>query len=135
MDGLFRIVNPTIGVRHYKWRTVRIDVHDTSLRRKGSHNGENFEFDIIVHDGNTIVIVEVKTTLRVQYVQQFVSKLEKARLWLDEYRNHKVYGAVAFLRSEENSDNFAESHSLFVIRATGNSASIENKQGFIPKAF
>jgi len=110
-------------------------VHDTSMRRKGNHEGENFEFDIIVHNGDSIVIVEVKTTLRVKHVKEFIPKLKKASLWLDEYRNYKVYGAVAFLRAEEKSDVFAESESLFVIRATGNSAKIINRNGFEAKAF
>ena len=110
-------------------------VHDTSTRRKGNHNGENFEFDIIVHNGDSIVIVEVKTTLRVKHVKEFVKKLKKASIWLDEYRNYKILGAVAFLKAEENSDSFAGSEELFVIRATGNSAMIVNPEGFVPRVF
>ncbi len=45
-----------------------IDVHETSPRRKGTQNGEQFEFDIIAHNGNEIIIVEVKTTLT-QFLQ------------------------------------------------------------------
>lgn len=112
-----------------------IEVHDTSMRRKGSHNGENFEFDIIAHNGKEIVIVEVKTTLRTQDVKHFVGKLKKARIWLDEYREYNVYGAVAFLRAEGGSDLYAENEKLFIIKATGNSASIVNQKGFKPKAF
>jgi len=112
-----------------------LSVHDTSTRRKGNHNGENFEFDIIVHNGDSIVVVEVKTTLRVKHVKEFVKKLKKASTWMDEYRNYKVLGAVAYLKAEENSDAFAESENLFVIRATGNSASIVNPEGFEPRIF
>ena len=112
-----------------------LSVHDTSTRRKGNHNGENFEFDIIVHNGDSIVVVEVKTTLRVKHVKEFVKKLKKASTWMDEYKNYKVYGAVAYLKAEENSDAFAESENLFVIRATGNSAAIINPEGFAPRAF
>jgi len=112
-----------------------LNVHDTSLRRKGNHNRQNFEFDIIVHNGDSIVIVEVKTTLRVKYVQQFLKKLSHAREGIEEYKNHKVYGAVAFLKAEEASDIFAENQSLIVIRATGNSAAIINADGFEPAIF
>jgi hypothetical protein len=112
-----------------------MDVHETSQRRKGNHDGQNFEYDIIAHNGNEIVIVEVKTTLRVKSVQEFVQKLQKAREWLSEYKNYKVYGAVAFLRAEENSDTYAEKERLFVIKATGNSSSIINNENFVPKIF
>ena len=112
-----------------------IDVHDTSERRKGNHEGENYEFDIIAHNGTEIVIVEVKTTLRVNDVKSFLSKLSKAKLWLAEYKNFKIYGAVAYLKAEEASDIMAINNGLFSIRATGNSAAITNSVDFVPITF
>lgn len=44
-------------------------------------------------------------------------------------------GAVAYLRADSGSEIFAENERLFVIRATGNSSSIINQEGFIPKIF
>ncbi|MDX1907341.1 MAG: hypothetical protein SF053_09935, partial [Bacteroidia bacterium] len=52
-----------------------IDIHRTTQRVHGNYQGTNYEFDIIAHDGDAIVVVEVKTTLRVQHVKQFVKKL------------------------------------------------------------
>ncbi|HRI02016.1 MAG TPA: hypothetical protein PK006_13275 [Saprospiraceae bacterium] len=112
-----------------------IDVHDTSERRKGNHEGENYEFDIIAHNGSEIVIVEVKTTLRTQDVKLFLSKLAKVKLWLAEYKHFKIYGAVAYLKAEEASDIMAMNKGLFSIRATGNSATITNASEFVPFVF
>ena len=112
-----------------------VQVRATSTRRKGSHNGENYEFDIIAHNGNEIVVVEVKTTLRVKHVNRFLEKLKRVRTWLHEYQNSRVYGAVAFLRAEEESEVYAERNRLFVIRATGDSAAIVNQPGFEPGVF
>ena len=112
-----------------------IDVHDTSERRKGNHEGENYEFDIIAHNGSEIVIVEVKTTLRTQDVKLFLSKLAKVKLWLSEYKHFKIYGAVAYLKAEEASDIMAMNKGLFSIRATGNSATITNASEFVPFVF
>ena len=112
-----------------------IDVHDTSERRKGNHEGENYEFDIIAHNGTEIVIVEVKTTLRVNDVKSFLSKLSKTKLWLAEYKNFKIYGAIAYLKAEEASDIMAMNNGLFSIRATGNSAAITNSDDFVPVTF
>ena len=117
------------------FRQEGFDVHDTSQRRKGSHHGQNFEFDIIVHNGDSIIIVEVKTTLRVNDVKHFLYKLSHAKEWLEEYKNHKIYGAMAYLRADEQSTSFAEAQSLYVIRATGNSAAIVNSKGFVAKAY
>ncbi len=112
-----------------------IDVHETSQRRKGNHEGMNFEFDIIAHNGNEIVITEVKTTLTISDVKDFIKKLKNARIWLKEFSNFKVLGAVAFLHSEGSSDNYAMNNGLFAIKATGNSSSIINEDSFKPRSF
>jgi len=112
-----------------------IPVQSITQRREGSFQGQNYEFDLIAHNGAEIVIVEVKTTLRASHVRKFLEQLKQVHTWLPEYKDYKVYGAVAFLRSEENSREYALNEGLFVIRATGNSASIENPEDFKPRAF
>jgi Holliday junction resolvase-like predicted endonuclease len=112
-----------------------IKTTETSMRRKGSHNGQNFEFDIIAHNGGEIVIIEVKTTLKTQDVKQFIEKLKAAKIYMQEYKDYKIYGAVACLRADSGSEVYAENEKLFVIKATGNSAHILNKKGFVPKGF
>ena len=112
-----------------------INVHETSMRRKGGLGGENFEFDIIAHNGNEIVIVEVKTTLKVKDVDHFVTKLQMAKSWMQEYSDYNVYGAIAYLKEESGSAVYAEKQKLFVIRATGKSALITNQENFVPRIF
>ena len=110
-----------------------IEVHDTAERLRGVHGGKQFEFDIIAKNGNEIVIISVKSTLTVKYVNEHLDDLKHASVWLKEYANHKIFGAVAFLRAHEKSDLYAEVMGLFVIKATGDSASIINQESFIPK--
>jgi Holliday junction resolvase len=112
-----------------------IKVNSTSTRRKGSYGGESFEFAIIAHNGEEIVVVEVKTTLRIKHVNRFIERLNRVKTWLPEYKNARVYGAVAFQRADEESAIFAERQKLFAIRATGDSAAIVNQPGFVPRAF
>ena len=112
-----------------------IQVNDTSTRRKGSRNGESYEFDIIAHNGEEIVIVEVKTTLRVGLVKKFIKRLQQARHYLPEFRTYRVFGAVAYLRAEQASDQHAQNQGLFVVRATGDSAAIVNPADFQPRQF
>ena len=112
-----------------------IPVHDTYERRKGIHNGTNYEFDIIASNGKEVVFVEVKTTLRPDDVKHFIEKLYHVKDWLSEYKDNTIYGAVAFLIEDGSSTRMAEKRGLFVIRATGNSASIINKEDFKPFSF
>lgn len=110
-----------------------IDVHRTSTRVSGDYHGRQYEFDIIAHNGSEIVIVEVKSGLNVRKVKEFLDELSQVKIWLHEYKNYKVYGAVAFLKSNEESTKFAERQGLFVIKATGDSSRILNQSDFVAR--
>nr|VFJ58636.1 MAG: hypothetical protein BECKFM1743C_GA0114222_102304 [Candidatus Kentron sp. FM]VFJ59526.1 MAG: hypothetical protein BECKFM1743A_GA0114220_102394 [Candidatus Kentron sp. FM]VFK12113.1 MAG: hypothetical protein BECKFM1743B_GA0114221_102244 [Candidatus Kentron sp. FM] len=107
-----------------------ISIQRTSPRTKGCYQGENYEFDILVVNGSELVIVEVKTTLRPRDVRKFIGKLDNAKTWMSEYASKTIYGAMAFLQADAEADKMAENQRLFVIRATGDSASIVNREGF-----
>ena len=79
--------------------------------------------------------MEVKTTLRAGLVEKFIERFHRAKRYLPEYRNHRVFGAVAYLRAEQRNDHQAQNQGLFVIWATGNSAAIVNPEGFKPREF
>ena len=49
---------------------------------------------------------------------------------MPEYAGRRIYGAVAYLKAHQQSDVRAERLGLFVIRATGSSASITNREEF-----
>ena len=110
-------------------------VEGTTERTVRRRNGEHFEIDILAVNGPEVVVVEVKTTLRSEGVTRFLGKLARFVDWCPEYRGHTIYGAVAFLRSDPDVVTYAERQGLFVIRATGNSASIVNAADFEPRAF
>lgn len=110
-----------------------IEVTGTFQRRSGRRNGIDYEFDIVAITGSEIVIVEVKTTLCSGDVRHFQKKLHHAKKWMPEYSDKKVYGAVAFLTEDSGASKMAEKNGLFVIRATGDSASIMNSPCFVPK--
>ncbi len=96
---------------------------------------KNYEFDIIATNGGEVVVVEVKTTLRMKDVDHFINKLTLFKKIFSHYANKKIYGAIAYLKANEGTGSYSEKQGLFVIRATGNSASIINKKAFKPKIF
>jgi hypothetical protein len=112
-----------------------IQVERTLQRVKGNHKGDNFEYDIIAVNGDEIVIVEVKTTLRPDDVNEFHEKLWKAKTYMSEYKDKAIFGGVAFITADGVSDRMAEKLGFFVIKATGSSSAIVNRPEFIPKAF
>ena len=110
-----------------------IEVHRTLRNVDGKYEDVDFEFDIIAVNGKEIVIVEVKTTLRPDDVTNFIAKLQKAKQWMPEYKNHQIIGAVACLTEQSGSLKMAMKNGLLAIKATGSSASIVNKPDFKPR--
>ena len=117
-----------------------IDITQTHTRsqsewRKPDGHIERREFDIIIANGTEVVVVEVKTTLIPKDISVFLETLRDFRNYFTRYQSETIYGAVAYLTSENKAHLLAEKEGLFLIRATGDSASIINKASFKPKAF
>ena len=116
-------------------RARGIDVDTTSSRHRKRRNGEHMEIDIVAVNGAEAVVVEVKTTLRPEAVRRFVEKLSRFQDWFPDHRGRTIYGALAYLESGEEVARHAERQGLFLIRATGSSASIVNAPDFMPRDY
>ena len=112
-----------------------ITVKSTYTQSHGRRNGEHYEFDILAINGEEVVVVEVKTTLRSEDVNHFLAKLDRFRVYEPHFTGLRVYGAVAYLKTDPSVIRQAERRGLFVIRATGSSASIVNGERFVPRVF
>ena len=112
-----------------------IAVHHTVTNPRQNYGERRWEFDIVAVNGEEVVVVEVKTTLRVPDVDRLIGRLHEFPELMPEYAGRRIYGAVAYLKAYQESDVRAERLGLFVIRATGSSASITNRQEFTPRTF
>ena len=112
-----------------------IAVQHTVTNPRQNYGERRWEFDIVAINGEEVVVVEVKTTLRVPDIDHFVRRLNEFTDLMPEYASRRIYGAVAYLKAHQQSDVRAERLGLFVIRATGSSASITNRDGFTPRTF
>ncbi|MDQ1266703.1 MAG: hypothetical protein QG635_1855, partial [Bacteroidota bacterium] len=63
----------------------QIAVNFTTTRAKLFFNDREYEFDIIAENGSDVVIVEVKTTLRVDDVKEFLEELKMIRTLFPKY--------------------------------------------------
>ena len=113
-----------------------IPITDTTTRLKGKRpDGGNYEFDILAHNGEEMVVVEVKTTLRPDDVKDFMNKLDHLKGWIPRYAQNRIYGAMAWLSADAGAEAMVANRGLFSIRATGDSASIQNAPAFAPRAW
>ncbi len=106
-----------------------------TMSPKKDHGEPRWEIDILAVNDDEVVVVAVKTTLKVWHVDDLLRLLKDFPGLLRAYRDHEVYGAVAYLNADESSAAYAQRQGLYVIRATGSSASITNPEDFQPRRF
>lgn len=118
------------------FRERGIAVSQIAERAKSHRNGKSMEIDILAENADEVVAVEVKTTLRVDDVRRFLSKLERFLAFFPKYSGYHIYGSVAALNIEEEADRFAYRQGLFVLGFVGDGiVEIMNDSQFKPRDF
>jgi len=110
-------------------------VNRTLTREKRLLDNDDYEIDIIAKNGEEIVAVEVKTTLGVSDVQDFLEKLDLFKKAFPDYKNNKLFGGIAYIQKDSDADKYAAKHGLIVIKAVGEGAKITNRKNFKPKCW
>jgi hypothetical protein len=118
------------------FRTRGIQVREVFERGKSRQNGETMEIDLLLVDADEVVVVEVKSTLKVDDVRDFAERLPRFPEFFPHYAQHHIYGAVAGLDIAEGADRFAYKQGLFVLRMEGTGlVKIVNDAAFKPHDF
>jgi predicted AAA+ superfamily ATPase len=112
-----------------------IDVDKVFQRVKTHRNGDEMEVDILAINGEYAVLIEAKSTLKIEDVKEHLERLEKFKTFFPEYSKRKVVGAVGGIVIEEDSDKYAYRNGLFAIGESGDTAVILNDKGFEPKVW
>ena len=113
-----------------------LQVNQMTERRTGrDHQGREIEVDMTLVNGNTIVVVEVKTTLKIEDVLWHLDKLGRFKEAFREYAEWNVQGGLAAMHFEEESDRYAFRKGLWVLRCQDGITGIANAENFRPENF
>jgi hypothetical protein len=110
-----------------------IPVQMVSQRVKKRRGGATLEIDVLVVNAGHVVVVEVKASLGVADVREFLDELGQFRDFFPEYADWQVHGAVAGMRIEDGADRYAYRQGLFVLAQTSDTVKILNDANFQPK--
>ena len=91
------------------------------------------EIDILAVDTTDVVLVECKSKLSKDDVDEFIEKLQNFKIAFPAYQTYQAYGAVAGIEINQGVDRYAYQQGLFVIRPSGDTVEIVNDQKFQAK--
>ncbi|MDR3162109.1 MAG: hypothetical protein LBU28_10930 [Spirochaetaceae bacterium] len=94
------------------------------------------EIDILLENGSTALMVEVKSKLTIDDVKEHLERIGKLRRYADEHGDaRKFLGAVAGGIIPEDVKPFAIKNGLFVIEQSGETSVIAVPDGFVPRSW
>ena len=112
-----------------------IPVHQVAQRLKRHLAEKTLEIDVLVTNEAHVLVVEVKSTLGVTDVKEFIEDLSQFRLFFPEYAQKNLYGAIAGIEIEKGVAKFAYRQGLFVLAQSGETVTILNDNNFQPKCW
>jgi len=121
------------AVRMFKERGI--EVEQTYTRSISKKNGEEMEVDIIAANDEYVVAISVKSTLKVENVNEHIEALSKFREFFTNFSGKQLIGAVAGIVIEEEADRYAYRRGLFIITQSGEGVKILNDEKFRPKVW
>ena len=99
-------------------------------RVKGRKKGVETEIDILAINGEYAILIEAKSTLKIEDVNDHLARLEKFKKIFPEYQERKVIGAVGGIVIDEHADKYAYKKGFYVITESGENVRILNDDRF-----
>ncbi|REJ44262.1 MAG: DUF3782 domain-containing protein [Microcystis flos-aquae TF09] len=112
-----------------------IDIKEVYPRARVKRQGIAMEIDILGVDDTDLVVVECKSRLSQDDVDEFIEKLTRFKIAFPHYKNYRAYGAVAGIEINEGVDRYAYKKGLFVIKPSGDTVAIINDANFQPNTW
>lgn len=112
-----------------------IEVHQTFKDVEAERDCLAAEVDLLVVNDTDVIAVEVKSKLKVEYVDEHVERLSKFRRLFPKYADSRLLGAVAAIVIPKEAADYAISRGFFVIGEKGDNAVLLNPPTFHPKAW
>ena len=110
-----------------KFKAIGFDFEEASTRHKirNKKYDISFEIDVFLQNGDTAMLVEIKSNLTISDINKHVIRLEKMRRWADLRGDKRRFlGAVAGIAIEGDAKEYALNQGFFFIDPSGENFNI-----------
>lgn len=118
------------------YRQFKMDV--ITPRAKARQNGHSLEIDVMAYDNgsrNEVYLVEVKSHLTHEGIQQMLRTIEQFPKFFGAHSNRKIYGVIAAVDIPDNMRSEVLNKGIYLARIHDGTFELLTRRGFQPKAF
>ena len=116
----------------------RFDMSVISTNVRSRRNGRAMELDVLAYsntDVNEVYVVEVKSHLREEGLDQILRDLNSFFEFFPGHRGKKLYGIIAAVDSPENLEHKVINMGIYLAKIRDETFDIQVPEGFIPKSY
>jgi hypothetical protein len=117
------------------FRERGIDIHEVQQNVSAKRDGDGLEIDLLVVNNKDVVVIECKSNLSIDDVNEHLERLEKVKRLLPRYNECQILGAVAGMVIPDNVAAYAIRKGLFVIGQNGEHLELRNDISFNAKVW
>ncbi len=117
------------------FRERGFDIHEVQQNVTSEREGENLEIDLLVVNNSDVVVIECKSNLGVDDVNEHLERLEKVKRLLPDHKEKRISGAVAGMVIPANVAAYAIRKGLYVIGQNGGHLELRNDISFMAKVW
>ena len=115
------------------FRARGIDVHEVHQNISVKRDGEGLEIDLLVVNNDDAVVIECKSNLSIDDVNDHLKRLEKMKRLMPHYSGYRILGAVAGMVIPVNVADYSVKKGLYVIGQNGEHLELRNDESFTAK--
>ena len=112
-----------------------LQVHQLARNVQAKRNGQAMQIDLMVLNDDAVVLVEVKSALSVDDVNEHLQRLAGFKTVFPRHADARVMGAVAAMVIPDNVASYAYHQGLFVLGQRGETMQILNDTQFQPRTW
>lgn len=107
-------------------------------RARARRNGHHLELDVLAYSNsgrNEAYVVEIKSHLREEGIQQLLRILRDFPAFFPEHKDKKLYGILAVVDAPDELQQRVLDHGLYLARIHGDTFELQVPDGFEPRSF
>jgi len=97
------------------------------VKRYSKENQKKGEHDILLVNGKSVAIVEVKYKARKEDIQKIINRLPNFRILFPEYKEHRIYLGLAALSFDKGVENESIKEGIAIVKQVGDMVVISDE--------